>query len=67
MNLSKYENCVNSGIRGQPPVRSHDKHDESMTLKGVEEGKRYYSASRSEFCSYWSQLNQKSKVMTQIT
>ena len=35
-----YENCVNSGIRGQPPVRSHGKHDESMTLKGVEEGKR---------------------------
>ena len=28
---------MNSGIRGQPPVRSHDKHDESMTLKGVEE------------------------------
>ena len=46
MNLSKYENFVNSGMRGQPPVRSHDKHDESMTLKRVDE--------RSEFCSYWS-------------
>ena len=41
VNLSQYGNCVNSGIRGQPPVRSHDKHDERMTLKGVEEGKRY--------------------------
>ena len=40
VNLSKYENCVDSGIRGQPPVRSHDKHDESITLKGVGEGKR---------------------------
>ena len=40
VNLSKYENCENSGTRGQPPVRSHDKHDESITPKGVEEGKR---------------------------
>ena len=25
------------------PVRSHDKHDKSMTLKGVEEGERLVS------------------------